>query len=279
MVLACAGIVVFSLMFTDVSLARIGYYCIASLFSLILVKLARVDSGVRVDYVQSGEAWAGILGACMVFFLVSENLYVIIISVWLSVVLYELYIHQLSRGRESDRLMVGYAFGALTVMAGLFLVINGLDLHIVSVILSGYFRSEYHAVWMMPVMALLFILFYAGERLFVNELLLYSQGEQYFLSCGYSYWKVKLVVMCIRSISAAAVISFSGVLAGVSAISIMLPERRGALQDIMTVLVVFSFVNTVLLVMTFADELPVIAGVLAVSYILHFAGGRRIVNG
>jgi len=279
MALVCGGTVAASLMYTHVSYLQISYYCIASLFSLVLVKLARADSGVRIDYVQSGEAWAGILGAMIVFFLISENRYVIFFSVWVSVVLYELYIHQLSRDRSSDRLMVGYAFGAMTVMAGLYLVLNGFGLENVSALLSGFCCSEHHGAWIIPALLLLFALLYAAERFFVHELLLYSQGEHFFLSGGFSYGKMKLLVLFVRSISAAVMISFSGVLAGVSALSIMLPEKRGFMRDAMTVLVVFSFINIAVLVMAFTEVLSVIAAVVVISYVLHFLGGRGTANG
>ncbi|HPJ37470.1 MAG TPA: hypothetical protein PLT75_03440 [Spirochaetota bacterium] len=279
MVLVCAGTVVFSMMYTDIPPLRTCYYFIASIFSLVLVKLARADSGVRIDYVQSGEAWAGILGALIIFFLVSDNRYLLFLSVWVSVLMYELYIHQLSRGRSSDRLMVGYAFGAMAVVAGVYLVLNGLRLDAVTAILSGICCTEHHAGWIIPVMVLLCTLLYAMERFFVYELLLFSQGEQYFSSGGYPYGKVKFLVLCLRSVSAAVVISFAGVLAGVSAISIMLPEREGVLQDGMTVLVVFSFINIAALMMTYLNTFSVLAAVVVVSYLLHLFGGRRVVNG
>ncbi len=273
--LLCCVAVFINLVLGSATIAGEAYFCAGSLFYLLFLKLVRFDGSVRVDYVQSGEAWLGLVVLLLAAVIVSGHAGILFVISLFAFVGIEFFLHLIARGSRREQMVIGAVSGILFLLVFFHLASLGLEPARLGVLFVGYIHAVPTVWWPLPFLAVIFALLYYLYRKSIPELSLYTHGENYFSATGVPYGYLRAGAVALRGVVLAMVFLLAGVLAGGGAFLLRRREPHRRSVDLESFFIVFLGINCLILLSRFLTGLAIGMVAIAVSWAAYLFFSRR----
>jgi hypothetical protein len=248
---------------------------IGILFYSLSVYVRATHGDNDCDYVQTGEAAVGAFAvfACLRF--VTANPYMVVLAVFLSLLLYNIYLKIVAEPETKDLLLNGALVLGILAIIFFYLAMNNKTVPTATMgkIFSGVITSspERHGgigAALVAGTAALFI-----SLALYPKMRLFSQGMSFFTGSRAMGMTVAVCAALVRSLLATVTVCLLGCLGGIGLYARSL--ARNGHPDIMAALIVYGFFQIMLILMQYMDPWSVAASAVCFSYILYAFHSRK----
>ncbi len=273
--LLCCVAAFLNLVLGSATVAGEAYFCAGSLFYLLFLKLAGFDQSMRVDYIQSGEAWLGLSVLLLAAVIVSGHAGILFVISLFAFAGIEFFLHLTAMGSRREQMAVGAVSAIIFMFVFSYLVSLGFEPAKLGVLLAGYIHAVGAVWWPLPFLAVIFAGLYYLYRKSIPELSLYTHGAKYFAAAGVPYRYLRAGAVTLRGILLAVVFLLAGVLAGAGAFLSLRREPHRRSVDLESFFIVFLAINCLALLTRFLTGLAIGMIAIAVSWAAYLFFSRR----